>query len=159
MGVTQLEKLDDIMAVQRHNKAIIKSYLERIKGMRFRKILDPQGDNASFLSFFMPDEIQAQAVVKQLYERGVTDAFYWYDNNWHYVHKWDHLKGVKTPAALPRELRENLPDYASQDFSQSDAVLRCCLSISIQLSWTEDEAQKQGKDIAEAVRKVLKGAR
>ena len=52
VGLGQIRKLDQILATQRKNNAIIKAALEPIEGVTFRRIPDPEGDNASFLSFY-----------------------------------------------------------------------------------------------------------
>lgn len=155
VGLAQLKKLDDILTVQRRHKAIVKSHLAEIGALSFRKIPDESGDNASFLSFFMPDAHRARAVAKQLTAHGITGIFYWYDNNWHYVRQWAHLKACKTLGALSREVRAGMPDYASQDFSQSDAIIGRCISTAVSLNWTEAEAHARGKAMATVVKRVL----
>lgn len=156
VGIAQLKRLDAILTVQRRHKAILKSRLTQIEGLSFRRIPDEAGDNASFLSFFMPDEQGARALAQHLKAAGIPGIFYWYDNNWHYVRKWSHLKELKTLGSLPQALRDNMPDYATQDFSQSDAIMGRCIAVLINLSWTEAEAHARAEALAVGVGQVLK---
>jgi hypothetical protein len=34
----------------------------------------------------------------------VDGCFYWYDNNWHYLRQWHHLKSMMAAARLPAQL-------------------------------------------------------
>jgi 8-amino-3,8-dideoxy-alpha-D-manno-octulosonate transaminase len=82
--------------------------------------------------------------------------FYWYDNNWHYIKKWDHLKNSITLNALSPELRKAVTAQANKDFSASDAVLGRCISTLISLSWTDEQIKEKGQALANAVKKVMK---
>ena len=62
---------------------------------------DPVGDSCSFVSWFLPTKEITQAVVNEMKAEGILPGnFYWYDNNWHYIRKWDHLKNATTLNAL-----------------------------------------------------------
>jgi hypothetical protein len=41
--------------------------------------------------------------------------FYWYDNNWHYIRKWDHLKNSSSLSPLKESQQEALKKLQSQD--------------------------------------------
>lgn len=81
--------------------------------------------------------------------------FYWFDNNWHYVRKWDHLKKPSSLYALHDVQIEALQKLASQDFSASDAVMSRCVSTSISLLWTEEQIKEKGEKMAAIIQKVL----
>lgn len=81
--------------------------------------------------------------------------FYWYDNNWHYIRKWDHLKKAMTLNAIGPELKEKVMQQANKDFAASDAVMSRCISTSISLLWTEEQIQEKGEKMVNAVKKVL----
>jgi len=152
VGLAQLRKLDAILGVQRGRKSALKAALSEIPGVRFRQIPDAAGDTATFLSFMMPDESRARGAAKDLAAAGVDGCFYWYDNNWHYVRKWDHLKELKGAARLPIHLTDH-PDYRNMAFPQSDAIMSRVISMQIKLSWTEAEMERRIRTIIE----VLKG--
>lgn len=139
VGVAQLRKLDDILATQRRHKKAIKDALAEIDGVFLREIPDEAGDTATFLSFFLSDEQAARKTVADLCAAGVDGCFYWYDNNWHYIRRWDHLKERRAAATLPAQLADNLRDYSKTDLPQSDEIMSRCVSMQIKLSWSESD--------------------
>lgn len=154
VGLAQFERLDEILSIQRGNKKILKNALKEIEGISFRKILDEEGDNASFFSIFLTTEELARKASLALSAKGIGNA-YWFDNNWHYIKKWDHLKLVKTLAPLYKEHKELLPNYASADYSKSDAVISRTVTIPISLLWTHEEIQKKSNIIKEVLSEIL----
>lgn len=154
VGLAQFERLDEILSIQRGNKKILKNALKEIEGISFRKILDEEGDNASFFSIFLTTEELARKASLALSAKGIGNA-YWFDNNWHYIKKWDHLKLVKTLAPLYKEHKELLPNYASADYSKSDAVISRTVTIPISLLWTHEEVQKKSNIIKEVLSEIL----
>ncbi|PQL91649.1 DegT/DnrJ/EryC1/StrS family aminotransferase [Apibacter adventoris] len=154
VGLAQFERLDEILSIQRENKKILKNALKEIEGISFRKILDEEGDNASFFSIFLTTEELARKASLALSAKGIGNA-YWFDNNWHYIKKWDHLKLVKTLAPLYKEHKELLPNYASADYSKSDAVISRTVTIPISLLWTHEEVQKKSNIIKEVLSEIL----
>ena len=139
VGLAQLRKLDFILEKQCSHKKAIKDALSRISEVSFREIPDKNGDSATFLSFFLPDESRAKEVVKDLGVAGVDACFYWYDNNWHYIRQWDHIKTLRSAAKLPVKLLEYCPDYSNLELPKSDAIMSRTISMLIKLSWTEEE--------------------
>ncbi|MBN2031686.1 MAG: DegT/DnrJ/EryC1/StrS family aminotransferase, partial [Deltaproteobacteria bacterium] len=91
LGLAQLRKLDRIiLPKQRENKARIRDALSRIDQITLRDIPDPEGDTATFLTFFLPNRDKAGAFHKALAEEGVG-TIYWHENAWHYYEQWEHL--------------------------------------------------------------------
>jgi 8-amino-3,8-dideoxy-alpha-D-manno-octulosonate transaminase len=95
LGLAQLRKLDNILRRQKENKARIKEALSGIDQVTFRNIPDPTGDTATFLIFFLPTADKAKAFNKVMIEEGFG-AVYWYENDWHYFERWEHLLEGKT---------------------------------------------------------------
>lgn len=155
VGLGQIKKLDQILALQKKHNAIIKAALVPIEGISFRRIPDPEGDNASFLSFFLPTENLARKAHKALLENGLGGNFYWFDNNWHYIKKWSHLKNATSLFPLNPSLAAALQNYDYDQFSQSDAVMGRTISSLINLSWTEEQAAERAEKMADTIRKVL----
>ena len=137
LGVAQLRKLDDILAIQRRHKAMIKSALADIEEIQFRHLPDPEGDNAGFISFMLPTAARAMEINQKLALAGVDGCFYWYANNWHYLKNWQHIKQLSAPARLPVTLNLELPDYANISLPQSEHIMSRTLSLLIKLSWSE----------------------
>ena len=139
VGIAQLRKLDVILEKQRANKKVLKEAISNCKKVSFREIPDPEGDSATFLSFFLPDEDLARKAAGLLAKEGIDGCFYWYDNNWHYIRQWDHLKNLSFAAKPPIMLLDNCPDYSKVSLPRSDEIMGRNISMLVKLSWTEQE--------------------
>ena len=156
VGLAQIRKLDQFLAIQRKNHAQLKSILATIPGISFRQVPDPAGDSCSFLSWFLPTEAQTRAAVAIMKEAGILAGnFYWFDNNWHYIRKWDHLKQPASLFRLSEAQQTALQKLATQDFAASDAVMSRCVSTAISLLWTEEQIQQKGEGMKAAILKAL----
>lgn len=160
VGLAQIRKLDKFLAIQKKNHSLLKSILSKIPEISFRHIPDPQGDSCTFLSWFLPTEAITRTVVQDLKaQNNLAGNFYWYDNNWHYIRKWDHLKSATTLNPLSEPQKEALLELKEKDFSVSDGIMGRCLSTAISLLWTEDQIREKGRIISETVKKVLNNQR
>ncbi|MBT8339609.1 MAG: L-glutamine--2-deoxy-scyllo-inosose aminotransferase KanB, partial [Desulfatitalea sp.] len=139
VGLAQLRKLDHILATQRAAKQQLKRAMAEFDQIRFRYLPDEAGDSATFLSFMLPDEARARQTAADLNAAGVDGCFYWYDNNWHYLRKWHHLKQMKAAARLPLALYDFQPDYQALNLAPSDAIMARTISMQIKLSWSESD--------------------
>ena len=155
VGLAQIRRLDDFLAIQKRNYMILRNALESLSGLSFRRVPEGGIENYSFLSFFMPNGEKAKLVQKSLSEAGLEGCFYWYDNNWHYYRKWEHLMQLKTLGKLPKETREKLPDYSKADFSKSDKWISCNISCLIKLSWSKTEVEERAVKMVEILGKSL----
>lgn len=152
VGLAQIRKLDDFLALQKRNHQILKECLSALPEVSFRRIPDPEGDSCTFLSWFLPTEERTKSVIKSLKEQGILPGnFYWFDNNWHYIRKWDHLKQAKTLNALHPEHKAAVMHHAGKSFTNSDNLMSRCISTSISLGWSEDQVRDKGTKIAEAI--------
>ena len=152
VGVAQLARLDEFLVIQKRNYTILREALSNIPEVIFRTVPDGGEENYSFLNFFMPTEELAQVAHQELIESGVDGCFYWYDNNWHYYKKWEHLTNLKSLGKLPKDVQEALPDYSKADFSESDKWMSRNISCLIKLGWSEEETVARAKTMAEAIK-------
>ncbi len=139
VGLAQIRRLDKVLAVQRKRQQQLKKALQNVNGLTFRIVPDEAGDSASFLSFFFSTYEQTQKFVSLCAEQKVAGVFYWYNNNWHYIRKWDHLKNAILLNKYPPETIERLKEIVNQPFPKSDAVMSKCVSTPINLSWTDEQ--------------------
>jgi 8-amino-3,8-dideoxy-alpha-D-manno-octulosonate transaminase len=95
LGLAQLRKLDKILTCQRENNGRIKEALSKIDQISFRNIPDPAGDTATFVIFLLPTAAKAKAFNKIMTEEGFGTV-YWYENDWHYYERWEHLLEAKS---------------------------------------------------------------
>ena len=130
--------------------------LAQVPEISFRSVPDPEGDSCTFLSWFLPTEAITRAVVSEMKEQNILAGnFYWYDNNWHYIRKWDHLKQPSTLNLLHEDQRTALQKLQQKSFANSDKIMSRCISTAINLSWNEEQIEEKGKKMLTAIRKVL----
>lgn len=158
VGLAQVRRLEEFLTLQRKNHSIIWNALKDIEGVTFRRIPDAAGDTGSFLSFFLPTEEMTRNAITALQAAGVAGNFYWYDNNWHYIRKWQHLQSGSWMNRFYEEQKKQVMHYANQAYPISDALMSRCISSSISLTWTEEQAKERGAKIAEILKSVLVGA-
>jgi 8-amino-3,8-dideoxy-alpha-D-manno-octulosonate transaminase len=154
VGLAQVRRLPDFLAIQRRNKQVLKEALSAVPGVTFRRLPDPQGDSATFLSFFLPDEGRARAAAQAMKASGLV-AMYWYDNNWHYIRRWDHLRQGATLSGWPAALKEAVAARSGRSFAASDAVMGRAISTPIALAWSEAETRERATKLAAAVRAAI----
>ena len=156
LGLAQIGKLQTILSIQKRNNLILRSYLEQIPEITFRLTPDAQGDSYSFISWFLPTESLINVAIDELKEQGIfAGNFYWYNNNWHYIRKWQHLKDVQSLNNISEAQRAALHKLQTQDFSASDAVMNRCISTAISLAWTEEQVHDKGAKMAAAIKKAI----
>ena len=94
-------------------------------------------------------------VHKSFRDAGVDGCFYWFDNNWHYYRKWEHLINLKSLGKLPQAVYDQLPDYSKADFSKSDYWVGRNISCLIKLGWSEEEVRLRAKKMAEVIKNAI----
>ncbi|MEM9143880.1 MAG: DegT/DnrJ/EryC1/StrS family aminotransferase [Bacteroidota bacterium] len=154
VGLAQLRRLDEFLAMQKKSYSILREALEDLPGVQFRRVPTGGEESYAFLSFFLPDAKTAQAVHVQLGKAGLDGCFYWYDNNWHYYRQWEHLWKQKSLGKLALEVRDSLPSYGSKDFSNSDHWIGRNISCLIKLGWTEEEVHKRAREMVKVIREL-----
>lgn len=156
VGLAQIRKLDTFLAIQRKNCKMLKEILATVPEVSFRNVQDVDGDSCTFLSWFLPTEAQTRAFAAEMKAQNILAGnFYWYDNNWHYIKKWDHLKTAKSLFSLTESQKESLEKLNTQDFSVSDAVMSRCISTAISLLWTEEQVIAKGNKMVEVIKSIL----
>ncbi len=151
VGLAQLEKLDGILQIQKQNYTILRQALETVEGITFRRVPEGGEENYSFLNFFLPTEELTQKAHKALSKNGVDACFYWFTNNWHYINGWEHLRNLKSLGNLSSEVKTQMQDLNTTDFSKSDAIMGRTISALIKLGWSE----KQVTDRADAMKMAI----
>lgn len=151
VGCAQLERLDDFLDIQQKHYGVIRKELETLPNIEFRRVPNGGVENYSFISFFLPSTSIAKKAHTALGEAGIDACFYWFDNNWHYYKKWEHLIQKKSLGKLPQEVLNQLPDYTKTDFSKSDAWIGRTISCLIKLSWTDEQVAERAAIMKEVL--------
>ena len=149
VGLAQLGRLDEFLAIQKDHYTRLRKALEPMPGISFRRVPGAGVGNYSFLNFFLPDETTARKAHKALLEAGFDGVFYWYDNNWHYHRRWEHLKELQALSKMPEELRDAVQNRNSGGFEQSDHWMGRTLSILIKLGWDAAELERRAQILYE----------
>jgi 8-amino-3,8-dideoxy-alpha-D-manno-octulosonate transaminase len=156
VGLAQIKKLDNFLAIQKKNNQIIRSYIEKVPGVSFRSVPDPAVDSYSFLTWFLPSQLLTEKVIEALKkEKILAGNFYWYANNWHYIRKWDHLKSAKSLYALSAEQQKAITDLQNNTFEKSDSIMSKCISTAISLTWTEEQVHDKAARLFTVLQQVL----
>ena len=159
VGLAQIKRLPEFLSQQKKNHARLKKILATVPGISFRRIPDPDGDSCSFVSWFLPTEEITRNVIAAFKAQGILPGnFYWYDNNWHYIRKWDHLKQSLTLNALSPELKARVVEQANKNFAASDAIMSRCVSTAISLAWTNAQIDEKAEKMIAVISQVLKTA-
>ena len=156
VGLAQIKKLDQFLALQKKNNQILRSYLEKVPGITFRTIPDPAGDSYSFLTWFLPSQAATEKVIEALKQASLLAGnFYWFANNWHYIRKWDHLKNVQSLSSLHETQQKALAALNTKSFEKSDAIMSRCISTAISLTWSESQIHEKGAEMLKVIEKAI----
>ncbi len=155
VGLAQIKRLPEFISIQKRNFNIIREALSKIPEVTFRTV--PQGGEESygFLNFFLPSLEVSRKVSKAFKEEGIDGCFHYFDNNWHYVRKWEHLKDLKSLFPISNEVKEGLSYLKQKQFPKSDHFIGRNISCLIKLSWTEDEVNKRASKMVKAIQDAL----
>jgi 8-amino-3,8-dideoxy-alpha-D-manno-octulosonate transaminase len=155
VGLAQIRRLPEFLRIQKKNYTILREALSSIPEVTFRTVPDGGEESYAFLNFFLPDLEIAREVSKAFKETGVDACFHYYDNNWHYVRKWDHLKDLKSLYPISNEVKEGLKYLQTKSFEQSDHYIGRNISCLIKLSWTEEQVRERALKMLNAIKSAI----
>ncbi|MFH0789496.1 MAG: DegT/DnrJ/EryC1/StrS family aminotransferase [Pseudomonadota bacterium] len=153
LGLAQLSKLKDMIAQQKAHKSRLKKILKDIQDLRFRELVDPDGDTATFLAFVMPDQ-EKTWILKDLAKKVGLGLIYFLENGWHYYRNWEHLLLQKSPCqnGWPFQIEDGSRKltYPKNLLSRSDERLACLLVMAINIKMDESVFAKAEELVLEA---------
>lgn len=155
VGLAQVRRLPEFIALQKKNYSIIRDVLSQIPEVTFRTVPEGGEESYAFLNFYLPDLETTRNVSKAFKANGIDVCFHYYDNNWHYIRKWDHLKDLKSLFPISDEVKEGLQYLQSKTFEQSDSYIARNISCLIKLSWTEGEVKLRAKKMADCITQFI----
>jgi 8-amino-3,8-dideoxy-alpha-D-manno-octulosonate transaminase len=156
VGLAQIKRLDEFLAIQKKNYTILRDSLSQIPEITFRTVPEGGEENYGFLNFFLPNLDIARKASVALKDAGVDGCFHYYYNNWHYVRRWEHLKGLKSLYPISKEVKNGISYLQTKTFPQSDHFIGRNISCLIKLSWTEDQVIDRANTMVKAIKGVLK---
>lgn len=152
VGLAQVKRLPEFIAIQKKNYTILRDAISEIPGVTFRRVPEGGEESYAFLNFFLPDLETARTVIKGFKVAGIDVCWNYYDNNWHYIRKWDHLKNTKSLFPLSSEIEQALANLQKKTFEQSDHFIGRNISCLIKLSWTEEEVKERASKMADCIK-------
>lgn len=155
VGLAQVKRLPEFIEIQKKHFNIIKSELSNIPEVTFRTVPEGGEESYGFLSFFLPDLEAATKVSEAFKKNGIDACFHYYNNNWHYIRKWGHLKNLKSLYPISKEVKEGLEYLQTKSFPKSDDYIARNISCLIKLSWTEEEVKTRAQKMAKIISEVL----
>jgi 8-amino-3,8-dideoxy-alpha-D-manno-octulosonate transaminase len=156
VGLAQIKRLDEFLAIQKKNYTILRDALSQIPEITFRTVPIGGEENYGFLNFFLPNLDIARKASVALKDAGVDGCFHYYDNNWHYVRRWEHLKERKSLYPISKEVKTGISYLQTKTFPQSDHFIGRNISFLIKLSWTEDQVIERANTMVKVIKGVLK---
>ena len=155
VGIAQLRKLDHTLEIQKKNYTILRDALTAsIPEITFRRVPKTGVESYAFLNIFLPTEDLARNGHKALSEYGIDVCFYWFDNNWHYYKKWEHLLEPKSLNSLSKEQQDGLQKN-NRSFTSSDAWMGRNISCLIKVGWSESEVKERASNMIKALQSIL----
>lgn len=154
VGLAQFRRIDEFIALQKKHYKILRDALEPLDGVTFRSVPEGGEESCAFLNFFLEDLETAREVSKMFKANGLDVCFHYYDNNWHYIRKWDHLKMKKSLYPLSSEIQTGLDALKEQNFTKSDHYIGRNLSCLVKLSWSKAEVEQRAKAMVDCIQSV-----
>lgn len=154
VGIAQLRKLDHTLELQKKNYTILREALQDIPEITFRKVPESGVESYAFLSIFLPSEDTAKKGHKALGAHAIDACFYWFDNNWHYYKKWEHLFEQKSLGKLSQEQQDGLVKN-KHSFPDSDHWVSRTISCLIKVGWSEEQVKERALKMKEALQSVF----
>lgn len=155
VGLAQVKRLPEFLEIQKINFDILRDALSTIPKVTFRTVPEGGVESCAFLNFFLPDLETTRKVIQGFKEGGVDACWNYYDNTWHYIRKWDHLKDLKSLFPISKEVKEGLEYLQTKTFEKSDYYIARNISCLIKLSWTEEEVKERAQKMVEIIKQSL----
>lgn len=96
IGIAQLAKLPSMIEAQKRTKSRLLEAIAEIPGSGVRKLIDPEGDTATFCCFTLQEREHCARVNEVLRGEGFG-AINFAENTWHFYPAWEHLIAGSTP--------------------------------------------------------------
>jgi len=154
--LAQIQRIDAMKARMHEIKAILKTAISDIEGVTFRELPDPQGELASLLVLFLPNEEITERVCKELGSSNLSKS------GWHVYSNMEHLLDKRTitaegcPFTCPYYQGGEV-NYTKGMLPQTDSLLRRAVNISVGV-WDKGLGASFGATIKSTDEHVLQQA-
>jgi 8-amino-3,8-dideoxy-alpha-D-manno-octulosonate transaminase len=151
VGLAQVRRLPEFLSIQNKHYTILREALADIPEVVFRTVPEGGEESCAFLNFFMPDLDIARKVMTGFKANGIDVCFHYYDNSWHYIRRWEHLKNLKSLYPISAEVKEGMKYLDTKTFEQSNHYIARNISCLIKMSWTEEEVRSRAAKMREVI--------
>ena len=155
VGLAQVRRLSEFLEIQRKYLKIFQDKLSQIPEVTLRTVPEGGEESGGFFNFFLPDIETTRKVIQAFKENGIDACWNYYDNNWHYIRKWDHLKDLKSLFPITQEVKDGLKYLKTKSFKPSDHFIGRNISCLIKLSWTQEEVEERAKKMTEIISQIV----
>ncbi|MCK0124540.1 DegT/DnrJ/EryC1/StrS family aminotransferase [Gelidibacter sp. F2691] len=155
VGLAQVRRLTEFLDIQKQNYTVLRNALSEIPEVTFRTVPEGGEESYAFLNFFLPDLETARRASAALKEAGIDGCFHYYDNNWHYVRKWDYLKNLKSLYPISQEVKDGLAYLQTKTFEQSDHYIGRNISCLIKLSWSTQDLEARAEHMVATIKESV----
>ena len=164
----QLDRLDELVAAMRSRKIRLRELVAgrlEVKGVRLRRIYDPEGDASIALIFFLPDHGRTEEVVSALAEEGVPASRLYLEMrdlphdsvDLHTYPAWAPIlrKRTWTAEGGPWRWHPGQVEYGAEDCSVTMDLLRRAVQVEISPELTDIQVEQMGAAIPAVIEKLL----
>ena len=130
--LAQLKRVPGMLATLRAEKKQLKDAIADLPGLKFRTILDPQGELATILTVFLPTAEIARKVAEELGTKVVADS------GWHVYNNMEHVLAQRTitPEGCPftcpyYTAKGGAVKYAKHMLPRTDDLLSRAINLSV----------------------------
>jgi 8-amino-3,8-dideoxy-alpha-D-manno-octulosonate transaminase len=155
VALAQTRKVPHIREINRKYKKMLIEMLSETEGISFARLADAAGDSATFLNILLPDTESAKRTVEEFNNAGVAGFDYWFNNMYHFINQWDHIKEMRTASKLPIEILGAPQDYNNLYLPKSQEVIGRLISFGIRCTWKEEDVKALADKISACIKKAL----
>jgi len=163
VAVAQIARADEMLAGYRRAKRLIKSGIEKLPHLSFRRMTDEAGDTGVNLVMFLPDADVTRKAMDALKAEGVPAGGI-YDStvrDWHIYTYWDHLLQRKAVASdgLPWSAvpKKELPRYSRDMCPRALDFLGRSIVVEVNWHYSDGDCQAIVRGINKVLRAYLRG--
>jgi len=162
VALAQIRKTDEMLAGYRRAKKRIKDAIERLPGLRFRRLTDEAGDTGICLVMFLPTADRTRKAIEAIQAEGVPAGGI-YDSkirDWHVYNYWEHILDKKSVAGdgLPWSAvpAAELPKYRRDMCPRTLDLLSRAIMLDIHWNYSPQDCAAISLGINKVLRTILK---
>jgi 8-amino-3,8-dideoxy-alpha-D-manno-octulosonate transaminase len=164
LGLVQLDRLEGLLQTMRARKAQIRSMIAptlEARGVRFRRLIDPDGEAAVAMILYMPAAQQARDVARALSAENIGAGSMFNEGvpDWHIAYHWEQIINQMMPTEQGCPFRCPLytgnPAYSKGMAPRTHDLLARSVHLNISPLLTEADAEQIGRGLNKVIDALL----